>query len=51
MEFILTYLAIAVITSVCLMFLTFAVSAAASTVVREKAIAENRRWHPSENLD
>jgi hypothetical protein len=49
MEFVLTYLAVAAITTVCLMFVAFGVGAAASMVVKEKALAENRRWHPSEN--
>lgn len=51
MEFILTFLAVALITTTCLTFLTFAIGTVLTTVVREKARAESHRWHPSENVD
>jgi ABC-type amino acid transport system permease subunit len=51
MEFVLMYLAVAVITTVALTFLAFVFGTVWTTVLREKGRVEAQRWHPSENLD
>ena len=50
MEFVLTFLVVAVVTTVCLTFLMFVYGSVTTAVVKEKAKAEHGRWHPSEDL-